>query len=218
MTIQLGQTAPDFTAQTTEGELCLHEYLGDGWGILFSHPADFTPVCTTELGEFARRKDEFAARDTRLIGISVASVASHRGWSDDIAETQGRGLNFPLVGDEDRVVAELYGMIHPNALDAATVRTVFVIGPDKKVKLTLTYPASVGRNVDEIIRALDALQLSSGYSISTPVNWRDGDQVIISPALTDEEATETFPKGYTTLKPYLRLTPPTTPCASIWQY
>lgn len=207
MTIQLGDTAPDFTAQTTEGQLRLHDYLGSGWGILFSHPADFTPVCTTELGEFARRKEEFTARDTKLIGVSVDSVTSHRGWSADIAETQGQGLNFPLIGDEDRIVADLYGMIHPNALDTATVRTVFVIGPDKRVKLTLTYPASVGRNVDEIIRSLDALQLSSGYSVSTPVNWRTGDPVIISPALSDEEATEKFPRGYTTLKPYLRLTP-----------
>jgi alkyl hydroperoxide reductase subunit AhpC len=207
MTIQLGDTAPDFTAESTEGQVRLHEYLGDGWGILFSHPADFTPVCTTELGEFARRKEEFAARDTKLIGVSVDSVGSHRRWSDDIAETQGQALNFPLIGDEDRSVAELYGMIHPKALETATVRTVFVIGPDKLVKLTLTYPASVGRNVDEILRALDALQLSSRYRVSTPVNWHDGDQVIIAPAVSDDEAAETFPQGFTTLKPYLRLTP-----------
>ncbi|MGH9043903.1 MAG: peroxiredoxin [Acidimicrobiales bacterium] len=207
MTIQLGDTAPDFTAQTTEGEVSLHEYLGGGWGILFSHPADFTPVCTTELGEFARRKDEFAARDTKLIGVSVDSVHSHKSWSDDIAETQGQGLNYPLVGDEDRTVANLYGMIHPRAIETATVRTVFVIGPDNKVKLTLTYPAAIGRNVDEIFRVLDALQLSSSYSVSTPVNWNDGDDVIISPAIADEAAKEKFPKGITTLKPYLRLTP-----------
>ncbi len=207
MTIQLGDTAPDFTAETTDGRLSLHEYLGDTWGLLFSHPADFTPVCTTELGEFARRKEDFTARDTKLIGVSVDPVESHRRWSADIAETQGQGLNYPLVGDEDRRVATLYGMIHPNASETATVRTVFIIGPDKKVKLTLTYPASVGRNVDEIIRVLDALQLSSRYPVSTPVNWADGDDVIISPAMPDDVAKEKFPRGFRTLKPYLRLTP-----------
>lgn len=207
MTLQLGDTAPDFTAATTEGPVSLHAYLGDSWGILFSHPADFTPVCTTELGEFARRRKEFDDRDTKLIGVSVDSVESHRGWSADIAETQGQGLNFPLVGDEDRTVAQLYGMIHPKTLETATVRTVFVIGPDKKVKLTLTYPAAIGRNVDEIVRVLDALQLSSSHAVSTPVNWHDGDDVIISPALSDDEAAERFPKGFTTLKSYLRLTP-----------
>jgi alkyl hydroperoxide reductase subunit AhpC len=207
MTIQLGDTAPDFTAETTEGTVTLHSYLGEGWGVLFSHPADFTPVCTTELGEFARRRDEFAARNTKLIGVSVDSVDSHRKWSADIAETQGQGLNYPLVGDEDRTVANLYGMIHPNAIETATVRTVFIIGPDKKVKLTLTYPAAIGRNVDEILRVLDGLQLSSKYSVSTPVNWHDGDDVIISPAISDEDARVKFPKGFTTLKPYLRLTP-----------
>ena len=207
MTIQLGDTAPDFTAETTEGTVTLHSYLGEGWGVLFSHPADFTPVCTTELGEFARRRDEFAARNTKLIGVSVDSVDSHRNWSADIAETQGQGLNYPLVGDEDRTVANLYGMIHPNAIETATVRTVFIIGPDKKVKLTLTYPAAIGRNVDEILRVLDGLQLSSKYSVSTPVNWHDGDDVIISPAISDEDARVKFPKGFRTLKPYLRLTP-----------
>ena len=205
MSIQLGDTAPDFTAETTEGHLSLHEYLGDSWG--FSHPADFTPVCTTELGDFARRIEEFAQRNTKLIGVSVDSVESHRGWSKDIAETQGQGLNYPLVGDEDRTVANLYGMIHPNAIETATVRTVFIIGPDKKVKLTLTYPAAIGRSVDEIVRVLDALQLASQYSVSTPVNWADGDDVIISPAVSDEDAKAKFPKGFTTLKPYLRLTP-----------
>lgn len=207
MAIQLGDTAPDFTAETTEGRLSLHEYLGGAWGLLFSHPADFTPVCTTELGEFARRKGEFTERNTKLIGVSVDSVESHKRWSGDIADTQGTELNYPLVGDEDRKVADEYGMIHPNALETATVRTVFVIGPDKKVKLTLTYPASVGRNVDEILRVIDALQLSSEYSVSTPVNWRDGDDVIIAPAVSDEEAKSRFPKGFRTLKPYLRLTP-----------
>lgn len=207
MTIQLGDTAPDFTAETTEGRLSLHEYLGDSWGLLFSHPADFTPVCTTELGEFARRNDDFTSRDVKLIGVSVDPVDSHRRWSNDIAETQGTGLNYPLVGDEDRTVANLYGMIHPNALETATVRTVFVIGPDKKVKLTLTYPANVGRNVEEILRVIDALQLSGEHPVSTPVNWRDGDEVIISPALSDDEARQRFPKGFRSLKPYLRLTP-----------
>lgn len=205
--IQLGQEAPDFTAETTEGQVRLHDYLGDGWGILFSHPADFTPVCTTELGEFARRKKDFDRRGTKLIGVSVDSVESHRGWAADIEETQGSALNYPLIGDEDRRVADLYGMIHPEALDTGTVRTVFIIGPDKKVKLSLTYPASVGRNVDEILRALDALQLSSAHSVSTPVNWTDGSDVIISPAVDDERAAELFPKGFTTLKPYLRTTP-----------
>jgi alkyl hydroperoxide reductase subunit AhpC len=185
----------------------LHDYLDGSWGVLFSHPADYTPVCTTELGEFARRKDDFAARDTKLIGVSVDSVASHQGWCGDIAETQGKALNYPLVGDEDRRVAGLYGMIHPEESDTATVRTVFIIGPDKKVKLTLAYPAAVGRNVDEILRALDALRLNANQGVSTPVNWHDGDDVIISPAVADDEARSRFPKGFTTLKPYLRLTP-----------
>jgi alkyl hydroperoxide reductase subunit AhpC len=185
----------------------LHEYLGDSWGVLFSHPADFTPVCTTELGEFAKRKEDFALRNAKLIGVSVDSVESHRGWSQDIEETQGRALNYPLVGDESRTVATLYGMIHPNALATATVRTVFIIGPDKTVKLMLTYPASVGRNVDEILRALDALQLSNEFSVSIPVNWHDGDDVIISPAVSDADAKVKFPKGFKTQKPYLRLTP-----------
>ena len=207
MSLQLGDVAPDFTADTTEGSLSLHDYLGDGWGILFSHPADFTPVCTTELGAFANRKAEFDQRGTKLIGVSVDSVDSHQRWSSDIAETQGSSLNFPLVGDEDRTVASLYGMIHPKALETATVRTVFVIGPDKKVKLTLTYPAAIGRNIDEILRVLDALQLSARHSVSTPVNWSPGADVIISPAIEDAKAHELFPKGFTTLKPYLRYTP-----------
>jgi len=207
MALQLGDIAPDFTADTTEGSVSLHEYLGDGWGILFSHPADFTPVCTTELGEFARRRKEFDERDTKLLGVSVNSVESHEGWSADIADVRGCELNFPVVGDEDREVAQLYGMIHPNALETATVRTVFVIGPDKKVKLTLTYPAAIGRNVDEIVRVVDALQLSAAHGVSTPVNWNDGDDVIISPAISDAAAATRFPKGFTTLKPYLRLTP-----------
>ena len=207
MALQLGDTAPDFTAETTEGPLSLHHYLGDSWGILFSHPADFTPVCTTELGEFARRRKEFDDRDTKIIGVSVDSVASHKDWSDDIADATGSALNFPLVGDDDRAVAQLYGMIHPNALETATVRTVFLIGPDKKIKLTLTYPAAIGRSVDEIVRVLDALQLSATHAVSTPVNWNEGDEVIISPAISDEDAKARFPRGFTTIKPYLRLTP-----------
>lgn len=207
MAIQLGDTAPDFTADTTEGKVSLYDYLGDGWGVLFSHPADFTPVCTTELGAFANRKAEFDKRGTKLIGVSVDSVDSHKGWSKDIEDTQGSALNYPLVGDEDRTVASLYGMIHPNALATATVRTVFFIGPDKKVKTMLTYPASIGRNIDEIIRIVDALQLSTANSVSTPVDWQDGDDVVISPAISDEDAKKQFPKGFKTLKPYLRLTP-----------
>lgn len=207
MAVQLGEIAPNFTAPTTEGEITLHDYLGDGWGILFSHPADFTPVCTTELGAFANRKAEFDARNTKLIGVSVDSVESHKNWSADIAETQGTALNYPLIGDEDRKVASLYGMIHPGDLETLTVRTVFIIGPDKKVKLTLTYPASIGRNIDEIIRVLDALQLTAKHQISTPVNWTPGSEVVVSPKLSEEEAAKLFPKGIRTLKPYLRLTP-----------
>jgi alkyl hydroperoxide reductase subunit AhpC len=207
MTIRLGDTAPDFTADTTEGQIRFHDYLGDSWGILFSHPADFTPVCTTELGEFARRKDEFTERNTKLIGLSVDPVESHMRWVSDISETQGQAPNYPIIGDEDKTVANLYGMIHPNANDTFTVRSVFIIGPDKKVKLTLTYPASVGRNIDEILRVLDSLQLSSNYPVSTPVNWKPGAEVIVSPALSDDEAKERFPKGFRKLKPYLRLTP-----------
>jgi len=205
MTIQLGETAPDFTADTTEGQLSLHDYLGDGWGILFSHPADFTPVCTTELGEFARRKDDFARRDTKLIGVSVDSVESHRGWLKDIAETQGEGLNYPLVGDEDRTVANLYGMIHPKAIETATVRTVFVIGPDKRIKLQIAYPMTTGRNFDEVIRVLDSIQLTAKHKVATPANWKQGDDVIITGAVSNEDADKIFP-GYKTVKPYLRTT------------
>jgi peroxiredoxin (alkyl hydroperoxide reductase subunit C) len=206
MALQLGDVAPDFTAETTQGTLSLHEYLGEGWGILFSHPADFTPVCTTELGAFANRKAEFDRRGTKLIGVSVDPVDSHQRWSADIEATQGAALNFPLVGDESRTVATLYGMIHPGALETATVRTVFLIGPDKKVKLTLTYPAAVGRNIDEILRVLDALQLTARHSVATPVNWTDGDEVIVSPAVDDDKARELFPAGFRSLTPYLRYT------------
>ncbi len=207
MAVRLGDVAPDFTANTTEGPISFHEWLGDGWGILFSHPKDFTPVCTTELGGFAARKAEFDQRNTKIIGLSVDDVASHEKWKGDIAETQGTALNFPLIGDEDRKVADLYDMIHPNANDTLTVRSVFIIGPDKKVKLTLTYPASTGRNIDEIIRVLDSLQLTAGYQVATPVNWTDGQDVIIVTAVSDEEAKTKFPKGFKSLKPYLRVTP-----------
>ncbi|MDA8302157.1 MAG: peroxiredoxin [Actinomycetota bacterium] len=207
MSLQLGDTAPDFTAETTEGELRFHEWLADQWGVLFSHPKDFTPVCTTELGETARLKDDFARRNTKIIGLSVDPVDSHRRWEADIEETQGQRVNFPIIADPEHAVADLYGMIHPNASDTTTVRSVYVIDPNKKVRLTITYPASTGRNFNEILRVLDSLQLTDSYSVSTPVNWADGDDVIISPALSDDEAQARFPKGFTTLKPYLRVTP-----------
>ncbi len=207
MAIRLGDVAPDFTAETTEGTLNFYEYLGDNWGILFSHPKDFTPVCTTELGAFSARKGEFDKRDTKLIAVSVDSVESHHRWKKDVDEVQGSELNFPLIGDEDHKVADLYDMIHPNASDTLTVRSVFIIAPDKKVKLTLTYPASVGRNVDEIVRVLDSLQLSAKYPVSTPVDWKDGEDVIIAPAVSDEDAKEKFPKGFRKIKDYLRFTP-----------
>ena len=207
MTIRLGDVAPDFTAETTEGTIHFHEWLGDSWGILFSHPKDFTPVCTTELGGFAKRKADFDARNTKIIGLSVDDVASHNQWKSDIGETQGADLNFPLIGDENHNVADLYDMIHPNANDTLTVRSVFIIGPDKKVKLTLTYPASTGRNIDEILRVLDSLQLTSGYSVATPVNWTNGEDVIIANSVSDDEAATKFPKGFTKIKPYLRTTP-----------
>ncbi|MHB8334498.1 MAG: peroxiredoxin [Acidimicrobiales bacterium] len=207
MTIRLGDVAPDFSADTTDGPINFYEWLGDSWGILFSHPKDFTPVCTTELGAFAARKSEFDSRNTKIIGVSVDDVASHQQWKGDIAETQGTALNFPIIGDEERKVATLYDMIHPNANDTLTVRSVFIIGPDKKVKLTLTYPASTGRNIDEIIRVLDSLQLVAGYSVATPANWQDGDDVIIANSITDDEAKTKFPKGFRKMKDYLRLTP-----------
>jgi len=207
MAIRLGDVAPDFTAETTEGTLNFYEYLGDNWGILFSHPKDFTPVCTTELGAFAARKGEFDKRDTKLIAVSVDSVESHHRWKKDVDEVQGSELNFPLIGDEDHKVADLYDMIHPNASDTLTVRSVFIVAPDKKVKLTLTYPASVGRNVDEIVRVLDSLQLTAKFPVSTPVDWKDGEDVIIAPAVSDEDAKEKFPKGFRKVKDYLRFTP-----------
>ena len=207
MAIRLGDVAPDFTAETTEGTISFHEWLGDSWGVLFSHPKDFTPVCTTELGGFAARKGDFDARNTKIIGLSVDDVESHNQWKSDIGETQGTDLNFPLIGDENKTVANLYDMIHPNANDTLTVRSVFIIGPDKKVKLTLTYPASTGRNIEEVLRVLDSLQLTAGYSVATPVNWVNGKDVIIVNSVCDEEAATKFPKGFTRVKPYLRTTP-----------
>ena len=206
MAIRLGDTAPDFTAETTEGTINFHEWLGSSWGILFSHPKDFTPVCTTELGAFAKAKGEFDKRNAKIIGLSVDSVESHNGWKKDIEETQGQALNFPLIGDPDKKVADLYDMIHPNANDTLTVRSVFIIGPDKKVKLSITYPASTGRNVDEVLRVLDSLQLTADYQVATPVNWQDGQDVIIVPAVSDEDAKGKFPNGWKALKPYLRVT------------
>ncbi len=207
MGLQLGDVTPDFTASTTHGELSFHEWLGNSWGVLFSHPADFTPVCTTELGEVARLKDEFTKRNTKVIGLSVDPVDKHIEWERDIEETQGSAVNFPMIGDPERKVADLFGMIHPNASNAFTVRSVFIIDPAKKLRLTITYPASTGRNFQEILRVLDSLQLVDTYSVSTPVNWREGEDVIIATSVTDEDAKAKFPKGFKTLKPYLRLTP-----------
>ena len=207
MALQLGDTAPDFKQDSTDGPISFHDWAGDSWVVLFSHPKDFTPVCTTELGEVARLKPEFDKRGVKVIGLSVDPLEDHRAWAGDIAETQGHALNFPLVADPDREIADLYGMIHPQADDSFTVRSVFIIGPDKKVKLTLTYPASTGRNFEEILRIIDSLQLTADHSVATPVNWQQGEDVIIVPSLSDEEAREKFPKGWETVKPYLRVTP-----------
>jgi alkyl hydroperoxide reductase subunit AhpC len=207
MPVRLGDEAPNFTAETTEGTITLYDYLGDGWGLLFSHPKDFTPVCTTELGAFARRKSEFDQRGVKILGVSVDPLESHQGWAGDIEETQGAKLNFPLIADPEKKVADLYDMIHPNANDTLTVRSVFVIGPDKKVKLIITYPASTGRNIDEILRVIDSLQLTANYQVSTPVDWTDGGDVIIAGTVSDEEAKTKFPKGWEAKKPYLRVTP-----------
>jgi len=205
--LQLGDEAPDFTAQTTGGTLSFHEWLGDSWGVLFSHPKDFTPVCTTELGEVARIKPEFDKRNVKVIGLSVDPLDAHEKWAGDIEETQGHAPNFPLIADPDRRIADLYGMIHPNASDTATVRSVFVVGPDKAVKLMLTYPQSTGRNFEEILRTIDSLQLTAKHKVSTPVNWKQGDDVIIMPVVSDEEAKERFPDGWEAPKPYLRIVP-----------
>ena len=205
MAIRIGDTAPNFQAETTEGTINFHDWMGDGWAVLFSHPKDFTPVCTTELGECARLKPEFDKRNVKVIGLSVDPADSHHKWAEDIKETQGHALNFPVIADKDKQVADLYDMIHPNASDTFTVRSVFIVGPDKKVKLTLIYPASTGRNFAEILRVIDSLQLTSKYSVATPVNWKDGEDCIIVPAVSDEQAKEKFPGGWKTVKPYLRV-------------
>lgn len=207
MTIQLGDVAPDFVQESTEGTIRFHEWLGDSWGILFSHPKNFTPVCTTELGAVARLKPEFDKRGVKVIGLSVDPLEDHARWARDIEETQGAALNFPLLADADRSVATLYGMIHPNTGDTTTVRSVFVIGPDKKIKLTITYPASTGRNFQEILRVVDSLRLTAEHKVATPVDWTHGQDCIIVPAVSDAEADKAFPKGYRKVKPYLRLTP-----------
>jgi alkyl hydroperoxide reductase subunit AhpC len=207
MAIRLGDTAPDFTAETTQGPISFHQWLGDSWGVLFSHPKDFTPVCTTELGYVAKIKPEFDKRNVKVIGLSVDSVESHEKWEGDIAETQGTPVNFPMIGDPDRNVSNLYDMIHPKANDTLTVRSVFVIGPDKKVKLMITYPASTGRNFDEILRVIDSLQLTSKFKVATPANWREGQDVIIGSSVSDEDAKKLFPNGWKTVKPYLRTLP-----------
>ena len=207
MTIRLGDAAPDFTAETTEGTIEFHQWLGGGWGILFSHPKDYTPVCTTELGRVANLKGEFEKRNVKVIAVSVDPLESHKGWINDINETQSCTMNYPIIADPDRNVATMYGMIHPNALDNLTVRSVFIIGPDKKVKLQLTYPASTGRNFDEILRVIDSLQLTANYQVATPADWKQGDDCVVVPAIKTEDIPAKFPKGFKEVKPYLRMTP-----------
>lgn len=215
MSIRIGDDAPDFTAETTEGTIKFHEWIGDSWVILFSHPKDFTPVCTTELGYMAKLKPEFDKRNTKIIGLSIDPVSDHEAWVGDIEETQGHAVNYPMIGDPDLTVAKLYDMIHPNAsgaqprtaVDNATIRSVFVIGPDKKVKATLTYPMSTGRNFDEVLRLLDSCQLTMAHKVATPVNWKQGEDVIIVPAVSDDEARERFPDGWKAPKPYMRIVP-----------
>jgi thioredoxin-dependent peroxiredoxin len=207
MSLRLGDTAPNFKANTTVGEIDFYEFLGDGWGVLFSHPADYTPVCTTELGRTALLKNEFEKRNVKVLAVSVDPLEKHMGWKNDINETQNCEVEFPIIADEDRKVADLYDMIHPNASETATVRSLFVISPDKKVKLMITYPASTGRNFFEVLRVIDSLQLTSKYSVSTPADWQHGEDVIISPAIRTEDAMKKFEKGVKVIKPYLRYTP-----------
>jgi alkyl hydroperoxide reductase subunit AhpC len=207
MAIRLGDTAPNFQAPTTQGPIDFHEYLGDGWGVLFSHPADYTPVCTTELGRTAQLKDEFAKRNVKVLAVSVDPLDKHEGWVRDINETQNTNVQFPIIADDDRKVATLYDMIHPNASETQTVRSLFVIGPDKKVKLTITYPASTGRNFQEVLRVIDSLQLTSKHSVSTPADWQPGQDVIVATSIPTEDAQKRFPKGLKIVKPYLRYTP-----------
>ncbi|PRD44135.1 peroxiredoxin [Sphingobacterium haloxyli] len=207
MSLRLGDVAPNFQAETSIGKIDFYEYIDGGWAVLYSHPSDYTPVCTTELGRTAQLKSEFEKRNTKVLALSVDSVEDHLGWIKDINETQNCEVDFPIIADKDRTVAELYDMIHPNASATATVRSVFVIGPDKKVKLTLTYPASTGRNFFEILRVIDSLQLTDEYSVATPADWKDGEDVIVVPAIKTEDIPAKFPKGYTEVKPYLRVTP-----------
>lgn len=207
MSLRLGDTAPNFRAQTSAGEIDFHEYLGNNWGVLFSHPADYTPVCTTELGKTALLKEEFAKRGVKVLAVSVDPLDKHLGWINDINETQNCSVDFPIIADEDRTVANLYGMIHPNASETFTVRSLFVIGPDKKIKLTLTYPASTGRNFHEVLRVIDSLQLTANHSVATPADWKHGEDVIVVPAVSTEDAIKKFPKGVKVIKPYLRYTP-----------
>jgi len=207
MALQIGDIAPDFEAQTTEGPIRFHDFIDGSWAVLFSHPKNYTPVCTTELGYTAKLKDEFDKRGVKVIGLSIDELAEHGGWAKDIEETQGAALNFPLIADADRKVSKLYEMIHPNADDTLTVRSVFVVGPDKKIKLSMNYPASTGRNFDEILRAIDSLQLTAQHQVATPVNWKHGEDVIIVPSVSDEEAREKFPEGWDAKKPYLRIVP-----------
>ena len=207
MSLRLGDDAPDFTANTTEGIINLYDYLGDSWGILFSHPADYTPVCTTELGRTAALKEEFTKRNVKVLALSVDPLTQHKGWVNDINETQNVEVNFPIIADEDRTVANLYDMIHPNASATATVRSLFIIGPDKKVKLFITYPASTGRNFVEVLRVIDSLQLTANHSVATPANWQQGEEVMVVPSVSTEDAIKKFPKGVKVVKPYLRYTP-----------
>ncbi len=207
MAIRLGDIAPDFTAESTAGTIKFHEWLGDSWGILFSHPADYTPVCTTELGKTAKLKEEFEKRNVKVAALSVDPLDSHKGWIADINETQNTEVSFPIIADEDRKVSELYDMIHPNADDKLTVRSLFIMGPDKKIKLIITYPASTGRNFAEILRVIDSLQLTADYSVATPADWQEGEDVVISPSIPDEDIPEKFPKGHKRIKYYLRTTP-----------
>lgn len=207
MSLQLGQTAPDFTAESTEGSIHFHDWSGDKWVVFFSHPKDFTPVCTTELGEFARRRNDFAKRNAVLLGLSVDSVADHQSWAADIADVGGTALNYPLLADPELKIAKSYGMFHPEADASVTVRSVFIIDPNKKVRLSLTYPPSAGRNVDEVLRVLDSLQLTDGKQLTTPVDWRPGDDIIIAPSVSDEEARRRYPDGFRAVKPYLRFIP-----------
>ncbi len=207
MSLRLGDTAPNFKAVTTEGEIDFYEYLGDSWGILFSHPADYTPVCTTELGKTALLKSEFDKRNVKVLAVSVDPIEKHQGWKNDINETQNCSVEFPIIADDSKEVANLYGMIHPNASETFTVRSLFIIGPDKKIKLTLTYPASTGRNFNEVLRVIDSLQLTANYSVATPADWKQGEKVIVVPAVSTEDAVKKFPKGVEVVKPYLRYTP-----------